>query len=126
MSDRIERGIDRQIREAEARGDFDDLPGKGKPLPGLDRPGDPDWWIRQKAASGDLGTDALPPTLKIRKDVEHLQQTLDALDDETAVRDHLDRLNTRIRDSLRVPVGPPLPFGPLDVEAAVTAWRSRR
>jgi Domain of unknown function (DUF1992) len=29
----MERNIDKIIREAEARGDFDNLPGKGKPLP---------------------------------------------------------------------------------------------
>ena len=27
-----ERAVDKQIREAEARGDFDDLPGRGQPL----------------------------------------------------------------------------------------------
>lgn len=36
--------VERIIEEAIARGDFDDLPGEGKPLPtGDDGPG---WWIR--------------------------------------------------------------------------------
>ncbi len=36
--------VERIIEEAMARGDFDDLPGEGKPLPtGDDGPG---WWIR--------------------------------------------------------------------------------
>ena len=39
--------VERRIREAMAAGEFDDLPGKGKPLTGLDRPYDPDWWARQ-------------------------------------------------------------------------------
>ena len=30
--------VDEQIRDAERRGAFDNLPGKGKPLPGIDRP----------------------------------------------------------------------------------------
>jgi hypothetical protein len=29
---RFESALDRQIRAAEERGEFDDLPGKGKPL----------------------------------------------------------------------------------------------
>jgi len=30
-----------------ARGEFDHLPGTGKPLPDLDRQYDPDWWARR-------------------------------------------------------------------------------
>ena len=45
---RFESPVDRTIREAVERGDFDDLPGKGKPLPGAGRigPVDENWWIR--------------------------------------------------------------------------------
>ncbi len=32
LSDQISRGISRQIEEAQRKGDFDNLPGKGKPL----------------------------------------------------------------------------------------------
>lgn len=28
-------------------GEFDDLPGAGKPIPDLDRPYDPEWWARK-------------------------------------------------------------------------------
>jgi len=28
-------------------GQFDDLPGKGKPIAGLDRPYDPAWWAKK-------------------------------------------------------------------------------
>lgn len=38
------RGIEAQIREAMARGDFENLPGKGKPL-ALDNDGDGDHWL---------------------------------------------------------------------------------
>src|SRR5699024_6269776 len=46
MVERIPRGVpihswlDRLIHEAEERGEFEDLPGFGKPLPGLDKPVD--------------------------------------------------------------------------------------
>lgn len=38
--------MERQIQEAMERGEFDDLPGKGLPIDGLDRPYDPAWWAR--------------------------------------------------------------------------------
>lgn len=28
-------------------GEFDDLPGSGKPIPDLDRPYDPEWWAKK-------------------------------------------------------------------------------
>jgi hypothetical protein len=40
----FETWADRQIREAEERGEFDDLPGKGKPIPDLDKVGDVSEW----------------------------------------------------------------------------------
>ena len=46
-----ESWIDRQIREAMERGEFDDLPGAGRPLH-LDD--DPDWWVKAKIARENL------------------------------------------------------------------------
>ncbi len=37
---------DRLIREAIEAGEFDDLPGAGKPLPGAGIPDDDLWWVR--------------------------------------------------------------------------------
>ncbi len=45
-----ERWIDKQIREAQERGEFDNLPGKGKPINGIDAPYDELWWVKQKLA----------------------------------------------------------------------------
>jgi hypothetical protein len=45
-SDLIEGYADRLIGEAMESGDFDDLPGAGKPLPGAGTPDDEGWWIR--------------------------------------------------------------------------------
>jgi hypothetical protein len=52
----FESWIDRQIREATERGEFDNLPGAGKPLK-LRYPNDPDWWIKQKIEDEDLHID---------------------------------------------------------------------
>jgi Domain of unknown function (DUF1992) len=38
---------ERLIREAIESGDFDDLPGAGKPLPGAGNPDDELWWVRE-------------------------------------------------------------------------------
>jgi len=38
---------ERLIREAMERGDFDDLPGTGKPLPGRGTIDDQYWWVRE-------------------------------------------------------------------------------
>lgn len=37
--------VERKIREAMARGEFDDLPGAGKPIPNLND--DPLWWVKK-------------------------------------------------------------------------------
>ena len=38
---------ERRITEAQARGEFDDLPGHGKPIPGAGVPDDAGWWVRR-------------------------------------------------------------------------------
>ena len=37
--------VERKIREAMERGEFDDLPGSGKPLQDLND--DPMWWVKK-------------------------------------------------------------------------------
>jgi hypothetical protein len=36
-----------RIRQAMEEGQFDDLPGLGKPIPDIDEPYDPNWWAKQ-------------------------------------------------------------------------------
>lgn len=45
MSD-IGPTVDRIIREAMERGEFTDLPGEGKPIPGAGQHDDDLWWVR--------------------------------------------------------------------------------
>ena len=40
------RWVDLQVQEAMRRGEFDDLPGAGKPLDLPDKH-DPDWWVKR-------------------------------------------------------------------------------
>jgi len=41
----VESFVDRQIQEAVERGEFDDLPGTGRPLASVESY-DPDWWAK--------------------------------------------------------------------------------
>jgi hypothetical protein len=62
-----ETWVDRMIREAQERGDFDNLPA-GKPIPNLDRPWTLDDWAREMIERE--GVSILPPGLELRRQVE--------------------------------------------------------
>ena len=120
-----ESWVDRQIREAEERGAFDDLPGAGKPLKNLDRH-DPDWWVKDLVAREQLSF-VLPTSLALRKEVEDLPTTLAGMHREEDVRELVDDLNERIVEARRRPTsGPPVFIKTVDVEAVVSDWREAR
>jgi hypothetical protein len=43
----IELVAENRIRQAIEEGHFDNLPGHGQPIPDIDEPYDPDWWVKQ-------------------------------------------------------------------------------
>ena len=117
-----ESWIDRQIREAMERGEFDNLPSAGKPLR-LDA--DEDWWIKRKLKQEDLEP-VLPGPLMLRREVERIQQTLADVRDEATARAIVEDLNERIREHYRRPTsGPTIIVALVDVEAALDAWRTK-
>lgn len=125
MSDRQARGAEKAMQEADE--EFRRLPGAGKPLTNLGSGAGDDWWLHQKTTRENIGDEVLPATMRLRKEVAALDATLDAISDEGTVREHLEQLNRRIRAALiGPPDGPPLSFGPFDVESELTAWRERR
>jgi hypothetical protein len=114
------------IQQAMRRGDFDELPGRGRPLPDLDRAQDPDWWIRRKIEREGL-TGLGPPALSLRKEDAELGERMDALGNEAAVRELLRDFNSRVVEARRQLLGgPPVITRPRDVEQEITAWRERR
>ena len=114
------------IQQAMRRGDFDDLPGAGKPIPGLDRAHDPDWWIRRKIEREGL-TGLGPPALTLRTEDSQLQARIDALSSESAVRELVEGFNRRVIEARRQLLGgPPVITAPRDVAAEVAGWRQRR
>lgn len=121
---RFESLVDQQIRQAQERGEFDDLPGMGKPLPGRGRPDDDLWWLRGYLQREGLPTDPmLPPSLRLAKDIEALPDTVRDLATEAEVREAVRELNHRIAAHLRSPSGPPVPIRPVNADRVVAQWR---
>lgn len=124
--DRYESWVDRQIREAQERGEFDNLRGAGKPIPGLKGRPDENWWVKGLIEREGIKP-PLPPALALRKEVAELAETVAPLRDEDAVRELAEDLNTRILDLRRRPAGgPPLFVAGVDVEQVVAEWRRGR
>ena len=120
--------VEAQIRAAENSGAFDNLPGKGKPIPGLGRPRDDLDWIASKLRSEhvDIG-DVLPPALALAREVERLPDRVRPLRSERQVREVVDDLNARIRLALLAPQdGPPMRVGRVDADEVVGRWRAER
>lgn len=119
----VEHWVDRQIRLAQERGELDNLPGAGKPLPR--RQGGAVEWVVQKLREENHDTAALlPPSLALPKEVAELPQRLAKIRTEREVRAVVEDINRRIREVHRAPqVGPPLRMGPLEVEEVVREWR---
>lgn len=120
-----ESWAEQAIREGMERGEFDDLEGKGRPLPGLDQPHDELWWVKAKLAREELVV--VPPTLAVRRDREQLLANLGTFSSETRVREVTGELNDRIRRINRYGAeGPPSTAMPLDVDEVVARWRTAR
>ena len=114
-----------QIREAQERGEFDNLEGSGKPLPGIDDPPDDLWWVKKLLKREGLSI--TPPTLGLRKAREDLLDNIGTFRSEDAVRDAVDALNAKIREVNAKPTsGPPSTVMPLDVERALDLWWDAR
>ncbi|WP_371617656.1 DUF1992 domain-containing protein [Streptomyces sp. NBC_00454] len=121
----FESFVDRQIRQAAERGEFEELPGFGKPLASLDAPYDELWWIKGKL-HGE-GFAVLPPALALRKEAEDAREAVRAARTERQVREILTEVNDKIRAALRrPPQGPPLNLTEFDVEAVLAEWREER
>lgn len=43
----VELVAENRVREAIEQGQFDNLAGFGQPIPDIDLPYDPDWWVKQ-------------------------------------------------------------------------------
>lgn len=90
--------VERQIREAMERGEFDDLEGAGRPIPDVDGNYEPDWWVRRWVQHARAQDNAWELRRRIRKarldppgDEEEREALLCRLDDEiSAINRWLD------------------------------------
>lgn len=126
----VETIAERRIREAQERGELDNLPGAGKPLPSLDRPYHEDWWINGLIEREQLDlTGAMNPTMALRKEAHDMPATLRDVPREESVRAIVEDYNRRVKlDRLRPAAGPQMPpiAKVLDVEETVAVWREHR
>jgi hypothetical protein len=124
-----ESWVERQIREATERGEFADLPGTGRRLD-LGNPDDPDWWIKRLVRREGIDTSqALHPTLALRREAKTYPAALADIRTEDQVRELVRDFNQRVvQDRLRPVRGAAMPpVAPrLDVEEMVAAWRTMR
>lgn len=119
-----ESWVERKIRESMERGEFDNLPGKGQPIPDLARPYDELWWLRKKLRDEKLSID--PPILVLRRELDETMERIAAARSEAEVRRMVAAINERIvYVNSHTFFGPASDLAPLDVERIVAEWRER-
>ena len=125
----FETWVESQISQSMARGDFDNLPGAGRPL--RFRSGDDSMveWVVAKAQQENIDLfGMLPPGLALRKERDDLPRRAAELPSEEAVRALADDYNARVQAFWRRPQESrwsPVP-GLADVEALLDEWRRDR
>lgn len=119
---RWETWVERKIREAMDRGEFDNLAGSGQPLPELSRPYDELWWLRKKLREEKLSIE--PPALELRRALDDAMAGIAAARTEGEVRRLVAAINDRIvYVNSHTTFGPPSDLAPLDVERVIADWR---
>lgn len=128
LAGRMERRgawADELVRQAIARGEFDDLPLAGKPIPGLTRH-DPDWWLKAYLER-EHATGVGPEAFLLRRDDAALDARIDRERTEAGVRDVVEEFNARVVAARRQLLGgPPVVTPTRDVDAEVARWHARR
>lgn len=93
----FERLAEQRILEAIERGEFDNLPGAGEPLPAERAPLVPDaMWLSFKILKN---AGCVPPEVEERKEIRNLEELLVGLEDESErvrAQTRLSLLRTRI------------------------------
>jgi hypothetical protein len=118
--------VETVIQQAIRRGEFDDLPGAGKPIEGLGASHDPDWWIRRKIQTEQL-SGLGPPALRLRVEHAAFEDHVDAMTRAEDVRAYTEDFTRRVVEARRqLQGGPPVVTPTRDPDTEVAAWRERR
>ena len=119
------RWVDLQVQRAMERGEFDDLPGAGKPLQ-LPETHDPDWWVKKLIEREEI-TGIAPAAITLRREDAELDVVLDREATEEGVRRVVEDFNRRVVEARRqLTGGPPVVTPTRDADAEVVAWQQRR
>ncbi|MBW1912460.1 MAG: DUF1992 domain-containing protein [Deltaproteobacteria bacterium] len=86
--------VERKIKEAEERGEFDNLPGQGKPLDLDDDSRIPD--DLRLAYKILKNADCLPPELELKKEIRQMEDMLENIPDEKERYRQIKRINHKI------------------------------
>jgi hypothetical protein len=126
MTNWYESVVDRRIREAQEQGEFDNLPGTGKPLSDRGREYDEDWWVKDWIRRENV-TGLLPPSLALRREMQDLLEIIDRRTSEASVREFVAGVNDRIRQARAGLLdGPPVILPLVDADDVVHRWRQQR
>ncbi len=98
--------IEKRIQESLAKGEFDSLPGRGKPLQLEDDSHIPeDLRLAYKVLKN---ANCLPPEVELRKDILQMKDMLDAIPDEKEKVRQIRRINYKIMKLNAMGRGSPL------------------
>jgi len=124
---RYESLVDQQIGMAQERGEFDNLPGLGQPLPDRGEQDDELWWVKSYLRREGLTAEGLlPASLQLAREVEHLPEAAARLRSERAVREAVASLNRRIEQYRKAPTSPYVKVKSIDVDVVIQRWRTGR
>jgi hypothetical protein len=84
--------VERIIREAQEAGEFDHVPGRGKPIPGIGQTYEPTWWVRSWVERERRNDAVTALTARLRHELPRLL----ASSDPTVIRSGVDGLNAEI------------------------------
>ena len=86
--------IERKIKEAQEKGEFDNLPGKGEPLKLEDDSGVPeDLRMAYKILKN---ADCLPPEIELKKEIRQMEDMLAGIPDEKERYRLMKKINMKI------------------------------
>ncbi len=119
----IEGIADRAIREGQERGEFDDLPGHGLPIPDLDTERPAGWWATRWIEAEKQRVTAEELRMQQRSERNRAVH----LSDVGELRAVLESLNKTIAKHNRASTRPDHHVEPVDIHDAIAVWyRLRR
>ncbi|SPD72581.1 conserved hypothetical protein [uncultured Desulfobacterium sp.] len=90
----LQKIIEQKIKEAQARGDFDNLPGSGRPVEIEDDSGVPeDLRLAYKILKN---ANCVPPEIQLKKEIRQMEDMLENMSDEKESYLQVKRINFKI------------------------------